>query len=444
MPERPPQANRPRAADSLLVWLRSRGSLPEVTWILLVLVIPLSTGQRRTAPFLSGLLSLPGMLELGLVVASGLIVYCAVRKAPREFVRRLGSPWLLPLTAYAGLGLLSAAFSEFRLPALAYTVQVLVGLFLTVVVFGGLSGERGFTNLRPLGVVAGLSCVWVAATAAVNPAAEWIVDVRGDARLGGVGLHPNQLGFQAALLGVVGVDLWLSAAATRRRIAAALVVALALPILIATRGRADSLGFAVGVMAILLFAGQWKWIAGGLVGLITAIALAPRLASQAIGFVNRGLELQTVSGRVAIWDYLIRHSLSSWKGRLIGEGIGTSPLVLRGAVEQWPFPSHAHNLLVEALNNAGIPGVVLVLASLATVGYGAWVIARRGTHAWRGGPALLLAVYILVLSVSVVEHSFAGRANIYGFSYWALAAASSARLGAGLRTAAGESPADVS
>jgi len=432
-----------RAFRKLLDLLWSPGSLSELTWILLVLIIPMSSGQGRTDPFLPRLLSLPGMLKLVLVLAAGSIVFWTARRAPREFMRRLQSPWLLPLAAYAGLGLLSAVFSDFRLPALAYTAQAIIGLLLTVVVFGGLSSTGGSSSLRSLGLAAGLSCAWAAAAWAVDPAAAWAVDFRGDERLAAMGLHPNQLGFQAALLGLGGVGYVLTATSTRLRIAAAAMVGLALPILAATRSRADIVGFAMGVIVILVFGGRWKWIGAGAAGLLAAIALAPRLATQALAYANRGLALPEFAGRLAIWDYLIRHSLSSWKGRLIGEGMGTSSLVLRGAVKQWPFPAHAHNLLIEALNNVGIPGVVLVLASLATVGYGAWVIARRRTDASPGGPALLLAIYILVLSVSVVEHSFAGRANIYGLSYWAIAAACSAHVGAGLRKAVGESPDDV-
>lgn len=407
--------------------LQSGAPLAEILWILLVVLIPLSAEQRRSAPFLIRLFSLPGMLELGLVIASGLIVLLAVRRSPRKFASVLGSPWLLPLAAYSGLGLLAAGFSRFRLPALAYSVELIVGLLLSVIVFAGLNGRRGLTGLPVLWLAAGILCGWAALGWAIDPASAWILDGNGAARLSGAGLHPNHLGFAAALLGIGGMHSGLTAKTARRKAVAALMVMLALVILLATRSRADIAGFVGGALTMLLVGGKWRWVAASVAGPLAAALLSPRLTAQVGGFVSRGLDLQLGAGRLAIWRYLIQHSLSSWKGSLLGHGIGTSALMLRRAVPQWPFPAHAHSLLVEALNNAGIPGVALVLTSLATVAYGVILVERRRVaDPWLG--RAMLAIFVLVLCVSAVENSFAGRANIYGFTYWALAAMCSAHL----------------
>jgi O-antigen ligase len=89
--------------------------------------------------------------------------------------------------------------------------------------------------------------------------------------------------------------------------------------------------------------------------------------------------------------------------------------------------------VVEALNNVGIPGVGLVLASLASTGFRIAALVRRNRSGLAADAGQLAALFILVLTTSLVESSFAGRANSYGFAYWALAAACYAQPDPGVR-----------
>ena len=433
MPARRTLLPKVAAIGSVGARLRSFTHPAEAVWILLVIVIPLSAGQPRAAPFMTNLLSLPGLTELALVLASGLSVVWIARKSPMQLVRRLRSPWILPLAAYYGLGLLSSAFSQFPLYALAYITEAIIGLLLSIVVFGGLLEHSHRSKLDPLYFVAGLFCAQAVAAWIFDPASAWIVDARGSVRLAGAVLHPNQLGFWAALLGLGSVAYGSAATTARMRVLPVIMLGLAIPVLIATRSRTDLLGFAAGTIVILILGRRWTWIAVGIAGILVGVAAIPRLALRAFAYVNRGLQAPVLAGRLAIWKYILRHSVSSWKSVLLGEGIGTSSRVLRRAVARWPFPSHAHNLMVEALNNVGIPGVGLVLASLASTGFRIAALVRRNRSGLAADAGQLAALFILVLTTSLVESSFAGRANSYGFAYWALAAACYAQPDPGVR-----------
>jgi O-antigen ligase len=211
---------------------------------------------------------------------------------------------------------------------------------------------------------------------------------------------------------------------------------IALPVLVGTRSRADTLGLLAGVFVLLAFGRRWRWIAALLASGLVSLVLAPGLTTRFLAYLNRGPELPELAGRLAVWEHVLQHSLSSPKTALLGQGIGTSALVLRRAVERWAFPAHAHNLLLEALNNAGLPGVLLVLSSLVFVAHGAWAIARR-VPAAPDGRAALLALFTLTLLVSAVEHTFAGRANVYAFGYWAVAASCHAGLSGPARSDSG-------
>lgn len=88
-----------------------------------------------------------------------------------------------------------------------------------------------------------------------------------------------------------------------------------------------------------------------------------------------------------------------------------------------PCTGCVYNLLIEALNSLGLLGANLILASLVTLEYGAIKIIRRTSVNWGGSSAKLIALYVLVAVISIVENSVGGRPNIYAFAYWILAAA---------------------
>jgi hypothetical protein len=172
---------------------------------------------------------------------------------------------------------------------------------------------------------------------------------------------------------------------------------------------------------LLALARRWIWIAAGSAALMGGLILLPGLWLRAVAFANRGLQLPNLAGRLAAWQYLIERAFASPKGWLLGEGVGTSSLALRGVLDNWPNPGHSHNLLVEALHSLGLPGVALVTLALIAIGRGVFSTALQRCHGGRHRAADLLAIFLLLLGASAFEHTLAGRANVYAFVGWALA-----------------------
>lgn len=399
-----------------------RWSVAALTWVSLMLVTPLNAGQSAGRSFTARLATTPGFLEAVVTVLACILVLQTLWRNRSGFSRVLRRPQLAALAAYYGLGLLAAFFSEYRLFALAYAGQALIGLGLTVVVFGNMGSQKRRPGMEIVYGACAFACALTAAVWVIQPDAVLRGQGGGQYRLGGIGLHPNQLGFLAAVLGIGGVRVALDSQSLRARIVSVLLLAVALPILVAARGRADTAGFLVGVAILLAMTGRWLWIAVGSASAVIGLILVPGLGLQVLAFLNRGLHLPNVQGRWAVWVLLINRSLATTRGWLLGEGIGTSSLVLRGALETWPNPGHGHNMLVEALHSLGIPGAGLVLIALVAIGVGVINLVIRHRNQPSADPADLLAVFAILAGVSLVEHSLAGRANVYSFVGWALAA----------------------
>lgn len=408
--------------------LPGRISLATLTWVLLMLVIPQSVGRDESISLVARATSLPGLLELSLTLLATVLALRAVWRAPHGFLRKLQWPGLAALAGYFLLALLTAVFSPYRLRALAYSGQGLILLSLTVVVFSGRRVDRSPFRLAPLYAGAAIAIALAAGAWVLVPEAVWSVSLSTEQRLSGIGLHPNQLGFLGAVTGLGASWAWLRAEDLRARLLPTLLLVLAGVVLVATRGRADLLGFALGLLILLVFGGTWKWLIGLLVAAGGMLALAPRWSLQALTFLNRGFRLATLRSRMALWDYLIQRAISS-PGRLaLGEGIGSSAAAARGAGLSWATPAHSHNFLVEALQNVGVLGVLLALVSMAAVGAAAIKSAGGDRSKASGSSPENLALFALLLVVSTFEASFTGRPNVYTFGYFALSAAVAARV----------------
>jgi O-antigen ligase len=368
------------------------------------------------------LVTWPGFVQVLLTVLAAALVLYALKRDRLRLLRLLSRPPLLPLATYYVYGLLAAAFSHYRLLALASAGHALIALGLTVVVFGATDDEDPHRGLGYLYVACAIACAAALLAWALRPELVWTPYERGEMRLGGIGLHPNQLGFLAAILGIGGFRAWLDTPRNRDRVLPTLALALALPVLVAARGRTDVVGFLAGVAITLLLTGRWIWVAViPLAGVIPWVFL-PGFDVHIVAFFTRGTQLSTLRGRLVLWQYLIGRTASSLKGWLLGEGVGTSAQVLRGQVASWPSPGHSHNLLVEAFHSLGLPGVLLMLAALVGTALGLVACLSRARHHSRSAPVDLAAAFVLLLGVSMLEHSMAGRANVYAFAGWAIAA----------------------
>lgn len=132
------------------------------------------------------------------------------------------------------------------------------------------------------------------------------------------------------------------------------------------------------------------WTLFGAILVLIALASAA-VAFDALDAIERRSDLVTLTGRTQIWDI----TLQAWRENvLFGYGPG-----IWGPERQMQFRmfhvGHAHNQVVQTLGEAGVVGLVLLLAYLGVL----FFAALRGFVASRG-IVLLLLMLMLVLCVT--------------------------------------------
>ena len=207
-------------------------------------------------------------------------------------------------------------------------------------------------------------------------------------RLGGIG--PNQIGGLLALVLPLSFALSLDSAGSSRsvRAVAALALAFALVVLLLTQSRSAYVGALVGLVLVVLWrVNRSAWLRNrstSRVVLNAAFGLALVLLVAAIaGTWLAPLEstAETLTGRLRIWsasliligDYLVS-----------GVGPGQFPLVLKAAFPELahsvaPHIPHAHNLVLQALLDLGLPGSLALGTLIALAVRGLIATAREFT-----------------------------------------------------------------
>jgi len=379
------QADRLEAAPSpdVLAWLAGAAAA------LLHLA-----GALKSIPLI-GLLSID-FTVLILAVSLPLIMLCAMTR------RWVVAPQLgLPLAAMgvlwlwlvlAGCWSASGAVLDSKLPdiALLGPIMLLAGL----VVAGDDAALSGFCS----GILAGGAAV--ALSLAANLA-------EGRVALGGVpGADPEKwrVAYQVA-----GLAITMAAAlaalhwAEARRalpwlfwlgVTVALAVAALLP---GGRAALVALGLclASGPALILLWRHRGGQAAAWLLGLLCLAAGGLFLLDTEATLYARALEriftpnMLESSGRWALWDTALNLA-----GQVMPSGLGTGGFSLAAGFGEWRG-RHPHNLALEALVEAGLPGFALWLTAF---GGAAWVLWRlgRGAPSWRRARLLMLCLPMAV------------------------------------------------
>ena len=326
-------------------------------------------------------------LPVGLHGADGLVLACALWiavtalavgdwsvAAPKLFGALLGLSLVHVIGAYP----ISATRLRIQWLGLAFGITVLVvlaALFLT---------EWPQRKLLPLdGIYAML------------PAGPRVVDHGG--RIGGIG--PNQVGGALALLAPLGLALSMDETGSSKNVRrlAAVTVALAITVLLLTQSRSAYVGALLGLTLVAWWrVGRTAWLRRrplgrtvlpvalglGLVILIAAVAstwLAPLDSTT-----------DTLTGRLWIWTSSV---LLIGEYLYTGVGPGQFPLVLKSAFPDIgasvaPHIPHAHNFVLQALLDLGLPGSFLLCLLTALVVRGLILTARES----RDGSLQLLAV----------------------------------------------------
>ncbi|MYA60197.1 MAG: O-antigen ligase family protein, partial [Chloroflexi bacterium] len=217
---------------------------------------------------------------------------------------------------------------------------------------------------------------------AVFPAGPRVVDHGG--RIGGIG--PNQIGGALALLAPLGLALALDETGSGRsgRSLAAATVALAITVLLLTQSRSAWVGALLGLTLV----GWWRvgrtaWLRRPLGRTVLHVALGLGLALLVAVITSTWLApldstSDTLTGRLRIWTTSVL---------LIGEYLytgvvpGQFPLVLKAAFPDVgatvaPHIPHAHNFVLQALLDLGLPGSVLLGLLIALALRGLILTAR--------------------------------------------------------------------
>ena len=314
-------------------------------------------------------------LPIGLRRTDGLVIACALwvgvtalavrdwhTAAPKLFGALMG----LSLVYVIGLDPISGAKLRTQWLGLA------VGLTTLVILAALILTEWPQRKLLPLDGIY-----------AVLPAGPRVVDHGG--RIGGIG--PNQIGGALALLAPLGLALSLDDHGTARgvRRLAAVILALALTVLLLTQSRSAYVGALLGLTLV----GWWRvsrsvWLRRLPMGrsvLHAALGLGLALLMTAIAgtwLAPLDSTTDTLTGRLQIWTASV---LLIGDHVYTGVGPGQFPLVVQPAFPEVgasvaPHIPHAHNFVLQALLDLGLPGSLLLGLLLALVVRGLILTAR--------------------------------------------------------------------
>ena len=329
-----------------------------------LLLLPMTLVVRR-------LLRLP----VGLRGTDGLLLACALwiavtalavrdwnTAAPKLFGALLG----LSLVYVIGSDPITAARLRIQWLGLA------IGITALVIFAALLLTEWPQRKLLPLdGIYAAL------------PAGPRVVDHGG--RIGGIG--PNQIGGALALLAPLGLALSLDETGSSRNVRrlATVIVALAIAVLLLTQSRSAYVGALLGLTLV----GGWRigrsaWLRRRPIGrtvLHVALGLGLALLMAAVAstwLVPLHSTTDTLTGRLRIWTASV---LMIGEYLYTGVGPGQFPLVLKAAFPEVgasvaPHIPHAHNFVLQALLDLGLPGSLLLGLLLALVVRGLILTAR--------------------------------------------------------------------
>jgi O-antigen ligase len=342
------------------------GSLPiDLTVLLVLAALPLlalqAVGRRWVvAPAIGLPFAAIGALWLWLVLAGCWSASGAVLNAKLSEIILLGPLMLLTGMVVAGDDTALRGFSTATLGAgVVIAISLAENLAEGEVALGGLPGAEA-EKWRIAYQVTGLAITMAAALAALH----WAEAQRAGARF-----------------------FWLG-------MTLALSIAALLP---AARAALVALGLCLALGPALIFLRQQKpwratfWVMG--LGLLSALGLmsgADAAASHARA-LDRLLAPETLesSGRLPLWGAAL-----ALAGDAMPFGLGTGGFSLAAGFGEWRG-RHPHNLALEALVEAGLPGFALWLAVFGGAGFAIWRLGRRAPS-WRVARIMVLCLPIAV------------------------------------------------
>jgi hypothetical protein len=155
----------------------------------------------------------------------------------------------------------------------------------------------------------------------------------------------------------------------------------------------------VGV-GVLMLALRGRWAATGWLVLAAVVATAVATNFDLDRYVFWGKseqEVRTGSGRLFVWDWVIRERVSQEPVLGFGFGVGETLARLSDPSESTLQMMYMHSAGMSALTNLGAVGVLLLLLLLIGIWRGAWSLSRT-----RLGPTLVGATAALFVNAQMV------------------------------------------
>jgi putative inorganic carbon (HCO3(-)) transporter len=377
-------------------------------WLLGIPAIWLASWLIRGFPVQSTPLNVSAGLIAGMVILSLLITPDMTLTLPKA------------AGLFLGLAVLYAVVDISRLPrGITLVTGGLIVLGLGVSVLGLL----GIQWLEKFGLLASITSNFPRVISGLPGAAE--------------GFHPNEVA--GALLWIIplaaAVSLVLLRAPSKRHgvgIIAGLAAVWMLGVLLLSQSRSGWFGLAVALVILLAVASRRiRWIAAGLMVILIVIVIVvgpQRLGSSLFGAADRiAVDSNPRGSSVLNWNFRLEVWQAAVEGisdfPFTGMGIGTFRKTGRlfyplSISPDYDF-AHAHNELLQAGLDLGIPGLVaLVAIYLGTFGM-LWML-------WKNSPELERRYLALGLAGSLLAHAIYGFTDAValgakpGFIFWIL------------------------
>ncbi len=390
----------------------------------LVTMLGTSLSFRRRDPGLlatSEVIDAQVIAQLTIYIVCGLFVLYWFIHHPTQFRRFLkvisNSPikWMVIFGIFA---LLSTTYSTHRALTFVSSLQLITVIFLLgVIIMSDKAFHKAIMTTTVMGLLLIEAVVWVLYF--VAPELAITVQWPNLRRLGGLLIHPNGLGVVAAVVAVVALSRGLIEFQNSGRLTYLGVFLGSVVTLIATQGRADLVAGLLGSMVVLGLQKRKFLLLLSMIILLSIILFLPGTAEWGGEKFARGQDIRVLTGRVYVWEFVLSQTVRSFQSLFLGYGFGVSRLSL---IEQGVNVTHTHNAFIEALMGMGIFGSFVLAMSYLSLG----LFLLRRLLGSRGENfnfyTELLAVFVVIVVISMTSVAVAGRVNISSFIYLSVVA----------------------
>lgn len=403
---------------------------PVTALVLVILLLPFGLLELPGNPLGLQVMQLVGLGAVGTVVVSQLVQGHAPLRMPGELV------WAAIFVAWGLLATLSAVDLEI---AIRQLLQLVVAVCLALVVT---------TLVRDLGLVRQL--LWLLVGVAAASTLPALLGGQGfraayggavvSGRLEGTFTQPNQFGSFTMVTLLLGIALALGARSARERLLALVATAPLVLGLLLSLSRSSWIGviFGIAVLVVLLPAARRTLVLAAVPLAAVAVAIgafAPDEPQVSVVGARLSTLAETGGGnpydsRPRIWAEGVREvKLDPLTGHGPGGFVVMSVRSASGA--QTIQAEHAHNVLLTAAAEYGLPGALLLVGLTASCG----ALVRRGVRraAERDAPLVagLGAAAVAIAAQGLVDYTM--RNTVLFTLFWLLA---------GLLVAAGRAAVD--